>query len=69
MTIGAIGGGYSAMANAASSMGGDMSAEEADAGMEAAESKKRIDGVKNAFKAAENANTNGIKAAADMLRL
>ena len=67
MTIGSIGS-YSG----ASYGGGDannMSADEADAGMEAVESKKRKAGVKNAYKAAENANTNGIKAAADMLRL
>jgi hypothetical protein len=46
-----------------------MSAEQADAALEAAEEKKRKDGVKNAFKAAENANTSGIKSASDMLRL
>lgn len=49
--------------------GGSMSAQEADAGIEASEAKKRADGVKNAFKAAENANTSGIKSAVDALRL
>lgn len=48
---------------------GGMSAEEADAGMEAAEQKRRADGVKNAFKAAENQNTAGIKGAVDKLNL
>lgn len=46
-----------------------MSAGAADAGLEAAESKKRADGVKNAWKTAENQNTSGIKAASDALRL
>ncbi|WP_339468344.1 MULTISPECIES: hypothetical protein [unclassified Pseudomonas] len=46
-----------------------MSAQDADAGLEATEAKKRADGVKNAFKAAENANTSGIKSAVDALRL
>ena len=67
MTIGSIGS-YSG-ASYAGGNGGDMSAEQADAGIEAAEEKKRKDGVKNAFKAAENANTSGIKSASDMLRL
>lgn len=67
MTIGSIGS-YSS-ASYAGGNGGDMSAEQADAGIEAAEEKKRKDGVKNAFKAAENANTSGIKSASDMLRL
>ena len=49
--------------------GGTMSAQEADDGLEASEAKKRADGVRNAFKAADNANTNGIKAAVDILRL
>ncbi|WP_155952159.1 hypothetical protein [Pseudomonas sp. CHM02] len=48
---------------------GSMSAQDADAGLEASEAKKRADGVKNAFKAAENANTSGIKSAVDALRL
>jgi hypothetical protein len=67
MTIGSIGS-YSG-ASYAGGNGGDMSAEQADAALEAAEEKKRKDGVKNAFKAAENANTSGIKSASDMLRL
>jgi hypothetical protein len=67
MTIGSIGS-YSG-ASYAGGNGGDMSAEQADAGIDAAEAKKRKDGVKNAFRAAENANTSGIKAASDMLRL
>ncbi|WET11406.1 hypothetical protein P3S72_04550 [Pseudomonas sp. D3] len=67
MTIGSIGS-YSG-ASYAGANGGDMSAEQADAGIDAAEAKKRKDGVKNAFRAAENANTSGIKAASDMLRL
>lgn len=67
MTIGSIGS-YSG-ASYAGANGGDMSAEQADAGIDAAEAKKRKDGVKNAFKAAENANTSGIKSASDMLRL
>ena len=66
MTIGSIGS-YSG-ASYAGANGGD-SVEETDAALEAAEAKKRKDGVKNAFKAAENANTSGIKAASDMLRL
>lgn len=60
MSIGGIGGGGG---------GGGMSAQAADAGLEAAEAKKRADGVKNAHKAAENANTSGIKTASDALRL
>lgn len=48
---------------------GSMTAEEADAGIEAAEAKKRADGVKNAWKTAENQNTVGIKTASDALRL
>ena len=67
MTIGSIGS-YSG-ASYAGANGGDISAEETDAALDAAEAKKRKDGVKNAFKAAENANTSGIKAASDMLRL
>ncbi|WP_443698560.1 hypothetical protein [Pseudomonas sp.] len=67
MTIGSIGS-YSG-ASYAGGNGGDISAEETDAALEAAEEKKRKDGVKNAFKAAENANTSGIKSASDMLRL
>ena len=67
MTIGSIGS-YSG-ASYAGGNGGDMSAEQADAGIDAAEAKKRKDGVKNAFRAADNANTSGIKAASDMLRL
>ena len=68
MTIGSIGS-YSGASCGGGGDANNMSADEADAGMEAVESKKRKDGVKNAYKAAENANTNGIKAAADMLRL
>lgn len=67
MTIGSIGS-YSG-ASYAGANGGDISAEETDAALEAAEAKKRKDGVKNAFRAADNANTSGIKAASDMLRL
>jgi hypothetical protein len=48
---------------------GGMSAEQADAGLEAAEAKKRADGVKNAWKTAANQNTAGIKTASDALRL
>ncbi|VVO18275.1 MULTISPECIES: hypothetical protein [Pseudomonas] len=48
---------------------GGMSAQDADAGFEAAEAKKRADGVKNAFKSAENQNTAGIKAASDKLQV
>lgn len=48
---------------------GGMSAQEADAGIEAAEAKKRADGVKNAYKGAENQNTSGIKAASDKLNI
>lgn len=48
---------------------GGLSAQEADAGIEAAEAKKRADGVKNAFKGAENQNTSGIKQASDKLNL
>ncbi|MCK1783955.1 hypothetical protein L9Z73_06120 [Pseudomonas sp. TNT11] len=67
MTIGSIGS-YSG-ASYAGANGGDISAEETDAALDAAEAKKRKDGVKNAFRAADNANTSGIKAASDMLRL
>ncbi|SDT65984.1 hypothetical protein SAMN04490182_6257 [Pseudomonas cedrina] len=48
---------------------GGMTSQEADAGIEASEAKKRADGVKNAFKKAENENTSGIKSAVDSLRL
>ncbi|MGH8451735.1 hypothetical protein [Pseudomonas sp.] len=48
---------------------GGMSSQDADAGLEASEAKKRADGVKNAFKKAENENTSGIKSAVDSLRL
>ena len=67
MTIGSIGS-YSG-ASYAGANGGDISAEETDAALDAAEAKKRKDGVKNAFRAADNANTSGIKAASDLLRL
>ena len=49
--------------------GGQMSAQDADQGLEAAEAKKRADGVKNAFKGADNQNTSGIKAASDKLNV
>lgn len=67
MTIGSIGS-YSG-ASYTGANGGDISAEETDAALDAAEAKKRKDGVKNAFRAADNANTSGIKAASDLLRL
>ncbi|AZF08966.1 hypothetical protein C4J93_0746 [Pseudomonas sp. R2-37-08W] len=60
---------YSPYAGGFGAGGGGMSAQDADAGLEASERKKRADGVKNAFKAAENANTSGIKSAVDALRL
>ncbi len=65
----AIGGVGSNPMNALSGLGGGVSAEAADAGIEAAEAKKRADGVKNAWKTAENQNTTGLKAASDALRL
>ncbi|KAA6180524.1 type III secretion protein [Pseudomonas marginalis] len=66
MSIGSIG---SSGSSPFGSGAGGMSAEQADAGIEAAEAKKRADGVKNAWKTAENQNTTGIKAASDALRL
>ena len=54
MTIGSIGS-YSGASYGGGGDANNMSADEADAGMEAVESKKRKDGVKNAYKAAENA--------------
>ncbi|MFA7945658.1 hypothetical protein ACEK06_24870 [Pseudomonas brenneri] len=66
MSIGSIG---SSGASPFGSGAGGMSAEQADAGLEAAEAKKRADGVKNAWKTAVNQNTAGIKTASDALRL
>lgn len=64
-----IGSSFSPYSGGYGSGGGGMSAQDADAGLEASEAKKRADGVKNAFKSAENANTSGIKSAVDALRL
>ena len=66
MTIGAMGS-YGSTPYGSST--GGMTAEEAVAGIEAAEAKKRADGVKNAWKTAVNQNTVGIKTASDALRL
>jgi hypothetical protein len=66
MSIGSVG---SSGSNPYGSSAGGMSAEQADAGLEAAEAKKRADGVKNAWKTAVNQNTAGIKTASDALRL
>lgn len=66
MSIGSVG---SSGSNPYGSGAGGMSAEQADAGLEAAEAKKRADGVENAWKTAVNQNTAGIKTASDALRL
>ncbi|WP_139136801.1 hypothetical protein [Pseudomonas trivialis] len=65
----AIGGVGSNPMNALSGISGGLSAQAADAGIEAAAGKRRADGVKNAWKFTENMNTSGLKAAADAIRL
>ena len=66
MSIGSVG---SSSSLSYGSGAGGLSPEQADAGLEAAEAKKRADGVKNAWKTAVNQNTAGIKTASDALRL
>ena len=66
MSIGSVG---SYGSTSYGSGAGGLDPEQADAGLEAAEAKKRADGVKNAWKTAVNQNTAGIKTASDALRL